>query len=71
MEIKEEVTAYLRKVGYNSPDIDFVPISGLTGANLESSSFIMEWYKGPTLLEALDKLHCLNKPTDKHLRLPV
>jgi elongation factor 1-alpha len=64
-EIKEEVTAYLKKVGYNSPKIDFIPISGWTGANLIESSFIMDFYKGPTLIEAIDNLQSLNKPTDK------
>ena len=31
----------------------------------------MPWFKGPTLLQALDNLKVPDKPTDKPLRLPV
>jgi len=29
------------------------------------------WYKGPTLLEALDQIEPPKRPTDKPLRLPL
>jgi len=61
----------LRKIGYASPKIEYVPCSGWTGANLIDTSFIMDWYKGPTLIEALDSLASFNKPVDKQLRLPI
>lgn len=31
----------------------------------------MAWYKGPTLIEALDAVHPPKRPTDKPLRLPL
>jgi elongation factor 1-alpha len=31
----------------------------------------MKWYKGPCLLQALDKIKAPNRPTDKALRLPL
>lgn len=31
----------------------------------------MPWYKGPTLLQALDNVHPPKRPTDKPLRLPL
>ncbi len=31
----------------------------------------MVWYKGPTLLEALDALDPPKRPSDKPLRLPL
>merc|ERR1711959_816310 len=31
----------------------------------------MPWYKGPTLLQALDNLNPPQRPTDKPLRLPL
>src|SRR5689334_1193002 len=54
-EIKEEVTGYLKKVGYKPAKIPFVPISGWAGDNMIERSDNMPWYKGPYLLEALDQ----------------
>jgi translation elongation factor 1A (EF-1A/EF-Tu) len=31
----------------------------------------MKWYKGPTLLEALDMFKLPPKPIDKPLRIPI
>lgn len=31
----------------------------------------MEWYKGPTLLEALDSIVPPKRPTEKPLRVPI
>jgi len=70
-EIKKEVTAYLKKVGYNPEKVDFVPISGWTGDNMIEKSPNMTWYKGPTLLEALDRIVEPKRPTDKPLRIPL
>lgn len=49
-EIKAEVEAYLKKVGYNPDKISFVPISGWVGDNMIEASTNTPWYKGPTLL---------------------
>lgn len=49
-EIKTEVQDYLRKVGYKSDRIEFVPISGWIGDNMTELSEKMPWYSGPTLL---------------------
>eukprot|EP01084_Bolivina_argentea_P292626 503101_1 len=70
-EIKEEVTAYLKKVGYKPAKIPFVPISGWVGDNMVEKSPNMPWYKGPYLLEALDGVTPPKRPTDKPLRLPL
>jgi len=70
-EIKEEVTAYLKKVGYKPAKIPFVPISGWAGDNMIERSSNMGWYKGPFLLEALDNVNPPKRPTDKPLRLPL
>jgi len=53
-EIKSELTIYLKKVGYNPDKIPFIPISGWEGDNMLESSDNMPWYKGPTLIDALD-----------------
>jgi elongation factor 1-alpha len=71
LEIKKEVGSYLKKVGYNIEKVKFVPISGWNGDNMIEKSTNMPWYKGPTLLEALDQLDPPTRPSDKPLRLPL
>jgi elongation factor 1-alpha len=70
-DIKEEVSGYLKKVGYKPAKIPFVPISGWVGDNMIDRSANMSWYKGPILLEALDNVAPPERPTDKPLRLPL
>jgi len=70
-EIKKEVSAYLKKVGYNPDKVPFIPISGWQGDNMVEGSTNMGWYKGPTLLQALDLLEPPMRPTAKPLRLPL
>jgi elongation factor 1-alpha len=70
-EIKQEVTDYLKKIGYNPDKIPFIPISGWCGDNMIEKSDNMKWYNGPTLLEALDALEPPKRPKDKPLRLPL
>jgi len=70
-EIKAEVFAYLKKVGYKPIKIPFVPISGWVGDNMIDKSTNMPWYKGPYLLEALDNVNPPKRPSDKPLRLPL
>ena len=70
-EIKGEVSNFLKKVGYKPAVIPFVPISGWNGDNMIESGDNMKWYKGPTLLEALDGIKPPKRPIDKPLRLPL
>merc|ERR1712216_330129 len=75
-EIKEEVSNFLTKTGYNVEKILFIPISGFNGDNMigkigDSGKDQMEWYKGPCLLEALDMVKAPKRPVDRPLRLPL
>ncbi len=70
-EIKTEVTACLKSLGYKVAKIPFVPISGWVGDNMIEKSKNLSWYKDSTLLEALDNVHPPKRPTDKPLRVPV
>jgi len=70
-EIKNEVSRMLKMVGYKVEKFPFVPTSGWTGDNLVKPSDKMPWYKGPTLIEALDVFEIPPKPLDKPLRIPV
>jgi elongation factor 1-alpha len=71
LEIKKEMSDYLKKIGYNPDKIPFIPISGWHGDNMLESSDNMKWYKGPTLIAALDNLDQPKRPKEKPLRLPL
>lgn len=70
-EITSEVAGFLGNIGFKPKKIQYVPISGWAGDNMIEKSTNMPWYKGPTLLEALDNIKPPTRPTDKPLRLPL
>jgi elongation factor 1-alpha len=70
-EIVKEVSSFVKKIGYNPEKIPFVPISGWLGDNMLEKSTNLGWYKGPTLLEALDSVQEPKRPLDKPLRIPL
>jgi len=70
-EIQKEMAEYLKKVGYNPDKVPFLPISGWHGDNMMEKSPNLKWFKGPTLLEALDAIVPPKRPTEKPLRLPL
>ena len=70
-DVKSEVATYLKKVGYKSAKVTFVPTSGFEGDNITEKSDNMSWYDGPTLLDALDNVNAPKRPADKSLRIPV
>ena len=55
-EIQTGLTPFLKATGYGEDDILWIPISGLTGANINESvdNKTCNWYKGPTFLEIID-----------------
>lgn len=70
-EVQKNVQALLKTVGYKEDQVKFIPISAYHGDNVVKKSDKMSWWKGPTLLEALDNLPMPEKPTDLPLRLPI
>merc|ERR1711939_1014967 len=70
-EIKEEVSNFLKKTGYDPDKIPFIPISGFHGDNMIEVSSNMGWYKGQCLLDSLDTAKPPKRPVDKPLRLPL
>uniref|UniRef100_A0A2R9BZ86 Tr-type G domain-containing protein n=1 Tax=Pan paniscus TaxID=9597 RepID=A0A2R9BZ86_PANPA len=82
-EIVKEVSTYIKKIGYNTDTVAFVPVSGWKGDNMLEPSANMPWFKGwkvtrkdgnasgTTLLEALDCILPPTRPTDKPLCLPL
>jgi len=82
-EIQKEVSAYVKKVGYNPVTVPILPISGFHGDNMLEKSVNMTWWKKQkverksgayefeTLFDALDNIEPPTRPTDKALRLPL
>jgi elongation factor 1-alpha len=70
-ETKEAMEKLLKGVGYKTEEINFIPTSGYLGDNVAKKSTNTPWYKGPTIVEALDLFKVPEQPTDKPLRIPV
>lgn len=70
-EVKDEVGKLLGMVGYKVDEIPFIPVSAFVGDNVVERGDNLSWYKGPTILQALDDLKEPEKPTKLPLRLPV
>lgn len=66
---KADVENVLKQVGYK--DIPFLAGSGFLGENISKKSDKMPWYKGPTILEQIDKFPAPEKPTNLPLRMPI
>lgn len=70
-EVVAVLSKFMKGLGYKVDAIPFIPVSGWTGDNLIEKSQNMPWYKGPTLVEALDNVKEPAKPVDKPLRIPI
>ncbi|KAL7646681.1 UNVERIFIED_CONTAM: hypothetical protein RMT77_001934 [Armadillidium vulgare] len=82
-EIHKEVSAYVKKVGYNPSTVPLIPISGFNGDNMLERSDNMPWWKKQkierksgsyeyeTLFDSLDNIEPPARPSDKPLRLPL
>ena len=67
-EVKQEVEKLLKTIGYK--DVQFVPVSAFKGDNATKKSNL-DWWDGPTIIEALDQLTTAEKPINKPLRWPI
>jgi elongation factor 1-alpha len=71
-EVKEEVMGFLKNIGFKTDQVEFIPTSALSAANLkERTPDLTPWYEGISLLEALDTVELPPKPIDKPLRIPI
>lgn len=72
-EVKDEVSKLLQSVGYKPASIPFVPVASLHGVNVvkKDTGGKLTWYKGPTLLEAMNSLPVPERPVNLPLRLPI
>lgn len=70
-KVKEDATALLKTAGFNPENVPFIAASGLKGDNVAKKSESTPWYKGPTVLEQIDKFPAPEKPTGLPLRMPI
>ena len=68
-EIRDTYTAYLGSLGITPSYI--VPVAARDGDNIAAKSPRTPWYKGPSLIEALDSFSPAAPLSDLPLRLPV
>lgn len=67
--LETDYRAWLQQIGL--PSRLFIPISARHGDNLAAPSRHMPWWKGPTVVEALDQLEAARPPADQPLRFPI
>ncbi len=70
-ELKKELLALLKTVGYKEEHVTFLPVSAIEGENVTKRSDKLKWFDGPTLLEAMDLMKVPEKPIKLPLRIPV
>ena len=72
-EIRTKLEPFLEKSGYSAKDVTYVPISGLTGDNIDKKvdPSVCSWYKGDTLMKILDELPVENRDPKGALRMPI
>jgi len=71
-EVAADAKKLLNSIGFKTDAIPFIPVSGLQGDNVFKKSDKMTWYKGSTLVDAMDAtIKPPEQPTDKPLRIPI
>lgn len=70
-ECVENISDLLKNIGFPVKKIPFIPVSGLKAENLTEPHDKLDWYKGPTLVDAIDGFVIPEKPTGKPLRVPI
>ena len=68
-EVARDIGAYLESLGVAPKAI--IPVSGREGDNVASRSAATAWYRGPTLVEAIDGFLPPPSATEQPLRFPI
>jgi bifunctional enzyme CysN/CysC len=68
-QIESEYRGWLRTIGVE-PKI-FIPMAAKHGDNIASPSPNMPWWRGPTVLQALDEFKMAELPKNQPLRFPI
>ncbi|CAN6227511.1 unnamed protein product [Urochloa humidicola] len=73
-EIEGKMVPFLKSSGYNvKKDVQFLPISGLLGANMKTrlDKSICSWWDGPCLFEVLDRIEVPLRDPKGPVRMPI
>lgn len=68
-QVADDVRSYLAGMGITPAQI--LPVSARHGDGLATASASMPWFRGPTLVEALDAIAAKPLPVELPLRLPI
>lgn len=68
-QLRREFLAFASKLSI--PDIQFIPISALTGDNVVTASTQLLWYKGPSLLYTLEQVNVVSDYNRIDCRFPI
>jgi elongation factor 1-alpha len=69
-QVKSDVDKLAKSVGYKDEQLQFLPVSAWTGDNVKDKGKIT-WWKGDTILQAVDRFSVPEKPTQLPLRWPI
>lgn len=72
-EISRQISAFLVSAGFQAKNITFIPCAGLTGENvvLPLKEGTASWYKGGTLVDALDATDSNKRAIESPLRMTI
>jgi elongation factor 1-alpha len=69
-QVKNDVHALAKSVGYKDEQLQFVPVSAFEGDNIKEKKNL-SWWTGDPILKAIDKFTLPEKPTQLPLRWPI
>jgi bifunctional enzyme CysN/CysC len=67
--LRKDYTEFLARLQIHP--VSFIPVSGMQGDNIAAGTGAMPWYKGPTVLEQIDRFQTSRFPDTLPFRLPV
>ena len=70
-DVKAQVQEITRSIGYKDEKVKFIPASAFKGDNVVKDAGNLSWWKGETLLQALNALSEPQKPKELALRWPI
>ena len=70
-ELIESIKTHAKQAGWKVDELRFIPIASFPGDNITKASPNMPWWKGDTLLSAINTFKVPQKPTNLPLRLPL
>ncbi|WWC69235.1 uncharacterized protein I206_103172 [Kwoniella pini CBS 10737] len=72
-DIVEALKPFLVSAGFSAAKTTFMPLAAMEGINIISNECeeLKQWYTGPTLITALDKVEVPTRPYESPLRIPV